>query len=205
MLDNLTNKLAILKVGLDLFRKRTFFGVLVRSLVRRQHDVDTGGLTGEDLRTQTLLVQVDRSAVDLVEQEGRNHAVDLEGELGRLDDVQTANQRVNDDGQTIAVVNGDGVGLAIDLDDRLVTTGDEDRMVLLGGNLDDFTGVVIMLNQPFVAFEIPARRLATPHALRLGLLIRYWGSRTRHTILRARALPWDSRAATEVGVLVGHL
>lgn len=205
MLNNLTNKLAILEVGLNLFRKRTFFRVLVRSLLRRQHDVDTGGLTGEDLCTQTLLVQVNSGAVDLVEQEGGDHTVDLEGELGRLDDVQTANQGVNDYRQAVAVVNGNGVGLAVDLDDRLATPGDEDGVVLLGGNLDDFTWVVIMLNKPLVALEIPTRRLATPHALRLGLLIRYRGSRTRHTVLRARTLPWDSRAATEVGILVGHL
>lgn len=182
ILDNLVNNLAILNVRLNLLRKRTFLGIFIRPLLRRKHDVNSRALTREHLRVQALLAQVDSSAVHLVEQKSRDDTVDLESELGRLDNVQTADERVDDDGDAGAVVDGDGVCLVVDLDDGLVTPGDEDGVVLCRGDIDDLAWVVVVLNEPLVAFEVLARGLAAAHALRLGLLAWHGGPGARHAV-----------------------
>ena len=205
MSDNLADDFAVLDVGLELLGKRAFLGILVGSLLRRKHDIYRGAATGEYLCAQTLLAQVHSGTIHLIKQEGRDHTINLNGELGGLDDIETADQRVHNDRQAAAVVDGDSIGLVIDLDNCFVTPGDEDGMVLLGRDLDDFVCIVEILDEPLVALEILARRLPTTHALRLGLLIRNWGPGTRHAVLGSRPLSWNCRAGTELRVLVCHL
>lgn len=209
VLDNLTDKNAILDVALDLLRNRALLGVLVGSLLGWQHDVHTGALAGEDLGVQTLLTQIDGSAVNLVQQDGRDHAVDLQRELGRLDHLKTADEGVDDDGEAVAVVNGDGVCFVRHLEDGLVTAGNQDGLVLLGWYLNDASGIIEVLDVPLVRLKLLARRFLRAHALRLGLLS---GSGALGTIRRRRrnaaqgvAAIGDRRASTESGILVRHL
>ena len=205
MVDNLADDFAVLDIGFELLGKRAFFGILVGSLLRRKHEIYSGAATGEYLCAQALLAQVHSGTIHLIKQECGDHTVDLEGELGRLDDIETADQRVHNDRQAVAVVDGDSIGLVIDLDNCFVTPGDEDGVVLLGRDLDDFVRTVEILNEPLVALKILARRLATTHALRLGLLIWNWGPGTRHAVLRSRPFSWNCRVGTELRVLVCHL
>ena len=182
MLDNLVNDLAVLNVRLNLLRKRTLLGIFIRPLLWRKHDVNSRAIAREHLRAQALLAQIDSRTVNLVKQKSRDDAVDLESEFGRLDDVETTDQRVDDDRQAGAVVDGDGVCLVVDLDDGLVTPGDEDGVVLRRGDIDDLAWVVIVLDEPLVAFEVLARGLAAAHALRLGLLAWHGGPGARHAV-----------------------
>lgn len=175
VLDDLVDESAVLDVALDLFWDGTFLGVFICTLLGWEHDVDRGAFAGEDLRVQTLAAEVDGCAVDLVEEDGGDDAVDLQGELGRLDDFQAADEGVDDDGETGAVVDGDGVCLVGDLDDGLVAAADQDRVVLLSRDLDDFAGVVEVLDEPLVGFQLLTRWLLGTHALRLGLLARRSG------------------------------
>ena len=205
MINNLTNDLAILDVGPELFGKRTLFGIVVGSLLGRKHNVHRRTLAGKDLCAQALLVQVDNSAVDLVEQERGDDAVDLQGELGRFDDVQTTDQGVDDNGQAAAIVDGNGIGLVVDLDDGFVAARYENGVGPIGGDFDDFTRVVKVFDNPFFAFKFLARRLATAHVLGLGFLAWRWGPGTSHAILGAGAIARHGRAGTEIRVLMCHL
>lgn len=204
MLNDLVDQNAVLHVCLDLLGNGAFLGIIVGSLLRGEHDVDCSALAGEDLGGQALLAQVDGSAIDLVQEEGGDDTVYLEGELGGLDDVKAADERVDDEGEAGAVVDGDGVGLVVDLDDSLVAARDEDRVVLLRVDLNDLAGVVEVLDEPFAALQILARRLASAHALRLGLLAR----RRRLAPNGAASGGWaigNHGAGAKVGVLVRHL
>lgn len=204
VLDNLVNENAVLHVRLDLLRDRAFLGILVGSLLGRKHDVDCSALAGEDLGGQALLAQVDSGTIDLVQEEGGDDAVYLEGELGGLDDVKAADQGVDDDGEAGAVVDGDGVGLVVDLDDGLVAPRDEDGVVLLRVDLNDLAGVLEVLDEPFVAFQVLARGLPGAHALRLGFL-----ARSRRLAPNGAACGgWtigNHGAGAKVRVLVRHL
>lgn len=146
MLDDLVNNLAVLNIRLNLLRNRTLLGIFIRSFLWRKHDVNSRALTREHLCVQALLAQIDSSAVHLVKQKSRDDTVDLESKLGRLDDVQTADERVDDDRQASAVVDGDGVCLVVDLNNGLVTPGDEDGVVLRRGDIDDLAWVVVVLD-----------------------------------------------------------
>lgn len=120
MLNDLGDQRAVLDVALDLFRDRAFLRVLVGTLLGREHDIDRTALAGENLCVETLVAEVDGSTIDLIQQDGRHRAVNLQSKLGRLDNVEAADERIDDDGQADAVVNGDGVRLAGHLDDALV-------------------------------------------------------------------------------------
>lgn len=209
VLDDLVDESAVLDVALDLFWDGTFLGVFICTLLGWEHDVDRGAFAGEDLRVQTLAAEVDGCAVDLVEEDGGDDAVDLQGELGRLDDFQAADEGVDDDGEAVAVVNGDGVCFVRHLEDGLVTAGNQDGLVLLGWYLNDASGIIEVLDVPLVRLKLLARRFLRAHALRLGLLS---GSGALGTIRRRRrnaaqgvAAIGDRRASTESGILVRHL
>lgn len=175
MLDDLVDENAVLDVALDLFGEGTFLGIFVGAFLGWKHDVDRGAFAGEDFCVQTLGTEVDGRAIDLVEENGGNDAVNLQGELGRLNDLQAADEGVDDDGETGAVVDGDGICFARDLDDGLVTATDQDRVVLLSRDLDDLAGVVKVLDEPLVGFQLLTRWLLRTHALWLGLLARRSG------------------------------
>lgn len=138
MLNDLIHQHTILDVSLDLLRDRALLGVLISTFLGREVKVDIAALASENLGSKTLLTKVDRGTIDLVQQDSRDDTIDLQSELGRLDDVEATHEGVDDDRQAITVVNGNGIGLAVDLDDALVTAGDEDRLVLLRGHLNNF-------------------------------------------------------------------
>lgn len=206
MFDDLADEHAVLHVALDLLGHRALLGVLVRSPLGRKHDVDAGALAGEELGGQALLAQVDGGPVDLFEDDGRDDAVDLQRELGRVDDLEAADEGVDDDGEAAAVFDGDGVGLVRDLDDGLVAAGDQDGLILLRGDLDNLSDVVEVLDVPLVGLELPSRWFLHAHALWLGrLLAGHWrlGTSGRHR--RSAAAIGNRRAGTETRVLVRHL
>lgn len=126
MLNNLIDKSTILDSRPDLFRNRTLLAILIRPFLRREDDIDIGAFARNELRPQTRLTQIDSRAINLLKQERRNSTVDLELELGRLDDLETTDERIDDDRETGAVIDGDSVGLVRDLDDGLVAVRDED-------------------------------------------------------------------------------
>lgn len=181
VLNNLVDQHAVLNVALDLLRDRALFGIIISALLGGKHDVDGAALASEDLGSKALLAQVDSSTIDLIQESSRDGTVYLQSKLGRLDDIQAADQGVDNDGETGAVVNGNGVGLAVDLDDALVTAGDENGLILLRGDLNDLIGAFKVLDQPLVSFQILAGWLAGAHALGLGLLARCGGLAPRRT------------------------
>jgi hypothetical protein len=66
----------------------------------------------------------------------------LEGEVGALDYVDRGDERIDDDGCAAGVVDGDGVGLAVDTDGSVLAAGNEDGVVDFSVELDDIAGVV---------------------------------------------------------------
>ena len=166
MLHHLTNHHPIPNHTPNLLGKRALPIISLPSLPRRHHHIHAGALTRQHLGRQTASAQVDGGAVDLVEQHGGHDAIDLELEAGRLDDVEAGDERVDEDGEAGAVVDGDGVGLAADADHALAAAGDEDAVGELGGDVDDVgAGVVVVLDDPFVAVEVFAGFFLGAHAL----------------------------------------
>ena len=174
MFNNLAHQDTVLDVALELFRHRALLGVLISALRWGKVDVNSRGFASEDLSVEALLSKINSGAVNLVQQQSRNNAVDLHSKLGTLDDVETADERVDDEGETNTVVNGDSISFVRDLDDGLIAASDEDRLVLLRGDFDDIARGVEVLDIPFVALKLLARRLARAHAFRLRLLARGW-------------------------------
>lgn len=175
VLNNLVDQHTVFDVTLDLLGNGALLGVIISAFLRGKHDVDGAALASEDLSSKALLAKVDSGTVDLIQKNSRNGAVNLQSKFRGLDNIQAADQRVNNDRKASAVVNGDGVGLAGDLDNALVAARDEDGLVLLCGDLNDLVRALEVLDQPLVSFQILAWRLASAHALRLGLLARRRG------------------------------
>jgi len=172
MLNDFVDQNTILDVALDLLGNRALLSIFIGTFLGREHDVDSGGLAGEDLSGETLRTEVDAGTIDLVQENSWNITVDLQSKLGGLDHVEAANKRVNNDGKAGAVVNGDSIGLAGNFDDGPVAARDEDRLGLLRRNLNDLVRSLEVFDQPLVAFQLLARGLASPHALGLGLFAR---------------------------------
>lgn len=141
MLDNLADKHAILNKSPDLLRQRTLLSVILITL-GRQDDIHACTLAGKDLSVETLLAKIDGSAVHLIQQNGGESSLNLQGKVGALDDVDGGDKAVNDEVRTRAVVNTDCVGLALEDDGSLVAARDKDR--LAERDLDfDGSGVVV--------------------------------------------------------------
>lgn len=174
MLDDLAHQHAVLDVALELLGQRALLGVSVGTLRRRKVDVNSGALASKDLSAEALMAKVDSSTINLIHQQSWDRAVDLHSELRALDDVKTADERVHDEGETNAVVDGDGVGLVCDLDDGLVAAANEDGLVLLRGDLDDLARALKVLDEPLAALELLAGRLARAHVFGLRLFARCW-------------------------------
>lgn len=174
MLHNLAHKHAVLDVALELLGQRALLGIFIGALRWRKVDVNSGGLASKDLSIETLLAKVNGSTINLIHQQSGNRAVDLHSELGALDDVKTADERVDNEGETNAVVDGNGIGLVGDLDDGFVAAADEDGLVLLRGDLDDLARGIKVLDEPFAALEFLAGRLARAHVFGFGLFARCW-------------------------------
>jgi hypothetical protein len=171
MLHHLTNHDPIPHHTPNLLRKRTLAIIRLPTLLSRYHYIHAGALTRQHLGVEAGRTEVDGGAVDLIEQHGRHDAVDLQLEAGRLDDVETGDERVDEDGEAGAVVDGDGVGLAAHPDHALAAAGDEDAVRELGGDVDHLrAGVVVVLDDPFVAVQVFARGFLGPHAFRFGAL-----------------------------------
>lgn len=170
MFHNLTNQHPIPDHTFDLLRQRTF-AIIVLLRPPQQIDIDSRALTGKDLGGQTIAAEINRGAIDLIEQDGGQGAEDLKGEVGAFDDVDGGDEGVDDEGDGGAVVEGDGVGLVGDADGRFGAAGDEDGLVDGGVDLDEAVrGGVVVLDDPFAAVEFFARGLlGRAHAVGFGL------------------------------------
>ena len=112
----------------------------------------------------------------MVQEDGGHDSIDLDLEFGGFDDVEARDERVDEDGEIRAVVDGDGVRFAGDLDDALGAPGEEDALRQLCLDLHDvWAGVVVVLDNPFVAVELFPWRLFGPHTLWFRLLGGYGG------------------------------
>lgn len=174
MLNDLAHQYAVLDVALELLGQRALLGIFIGALRWWKVDVNSGALASEDLSVETLLAEVNGSTINLIQQQSGDCAVDLHSELGALDDVKTADERVDDEGETNTVVDGNSVGLVGDLDDGLVAATNEDGMVLLSGDLDDLARGIKVLDEPLAALEFFAGWLARAHVFGLGLFVRCW-------------------------------
>lgn len=165
MLDHLTHRLTLDNHRPDLLGHHQFLAIALFTStlitpIWRHHHVYTAALTREDLGTQALAAQIDRCTIHLIEQYGRHNAIDLNGEFGRLDHVDTRYKRVHQDGKGGAIIDADGCGFANDFDNSLVAASYEDRMVDFGIDLHNFVAcVVIVFDEPFVAVEFFLWRL----------------------------------------------
>ena len=171
MLHNLTNQHPVPDHMLHLLRHRPLHIIILLPLPR-QNDIHARAQTRKDLGAETLLAQEHGRAIHLVEHDGRHRAQDLQLELGALDHVDRGDERIDDEGGADAVVQGDGVGFAVDADGGFGAAADEHGLIDRGGDVDDLRGRVEVLEDPFVAVEGFARRLLRAHALRFGFLAR---------------------------------
>ena len=167
MLHNLTNQAPIPNHRLNLLRHRTL-PVIPPLLPGRNINIDTRTLARENLRPQALLAQVERGAVHLVEQDGRQAAQHLQRKLWRLYNVDGGDEAVDDEGDGGGGVYGDGVGLAEDAEGELGAAGDEDGVPDPGLDLDRLAWSVVVFDEPLVAFEDLAGGLLGAHGV--GLL-----------------------------------
>lgn len=174
MLHDLAHQHTVLDVALELLGQRALLGIFIGALRRRKVDIDSGGFASEDLSVEALRAKVNSSTINLIHQQSRDRAVDLHSELGALDDVETADKRVDDEGETNTVVDCNGVCLVGDLDDGFVAAGNQDGLVLLRGDLDDLARGIEVLDEPLAALEFLAGRLARAHVFGLGLFARCW-------------------------------
>lgn len=183
MLNNLAHKLATLDISLDLLRHR-HLARIVLVLLRGQHNINARAFAGEDLGPlDRLFAQEDRCAVYLVEHDSRKGTRHLGGEVGRLDDVDAANERLHEDLRARAVVDRDGVCLALEDDGGLVALGDENGLLQADLDLDWLGRRIPVLNQPLVPIKF---------LLAFRLLRRCWGAVLPH----ARWLRLDTWAWT---------
>lgn len=105
MFDDLGHQDTVLDVTLDLLGDRALLGVLVSTLLGREHDIHARRFTAEDFQVNAGRGKVDGGPIDLIQQQGGHDAVDLQRELGGLDHFETADEGVDDDGETGAVVD----------------------------------------------------------------------------------------------------
>ena len=122
MFHNLTNQPPILDKTPNLLGQRILHVVLLSG----QINIDARALTRKDLCVKRVFREIHSGAIDLVEQNGGQGTEDLESEVGAFDDVDGANEGVNDEGGAGRVVEGEGVGFAVDADCGVFAAGDED-------------------------------------------------------------------------------
>jgi len=169
MLDNLRHQFSVLYIAPELLRDGFFFVIVV--LVRwRQVNIHRRALACEDFRRQTVLTEVNLRAIDLIKQDGWNLLKDLYGKRRTLDDVHTADERVDDERGLWRIVDTDGVSLALDPQGKTLAFCDQDRLVDLGFDFHRTGGRVEILDDPLVAVQLLLWRLLGSQALWLGFL-----------------------------------
>jgi hypothetical protein len=153
MLNNLSHELPILDESPQLLGQWALPAVI---FIARgwQNNVDARALAREHFRVQTVLAQVDRSTIDLVQHDRREGASDLDREVGTLNHVNGADQGLNQELSASAVVDADGVGLALHDDGGVLAARDENALRLADLNLDRGGRRVEVLDQPLVAVEL---------------------------------------------------
>lgn len=212
VLDNLADELAILDISANLFWERDLLVIIFLGL-RRKVDVDAGTLGGEDLGVETLLGEVDCSAINLVEQDGGEGSEDLKGEVGALDDIDGGNQCINDNASARTVVDADGVGLANQADSSVLAVCDENGLRNGDFDLNRGVGVFEIFDNPLVAVELllglflgGGRRCNALSADAVGLRLEFRSSATAaiDAVLASLAVRYG-RSSAQRGVLVCHL
>ena len=95
MLHNLTNHIPIPYHTLNLLRHSPL-GIIILLRPPRHIDIDARTLTREDLRAERLPAQIQLRRIDLIEHDSRQGTQDLHLEFGGLDDVDAADEGVDD-------------------------------------------------------------------------------------------------------------
>jgi len=123
MLNNLSNKPPILDESPQLLRQRALPAIILIAS-RRQNNIHTRALARKHLRVQAVLAQVDRSAIDLVQHDSRQRASNLDRKVGTLNHIHGADERLDQKLRARAVVDADGVGLALHDDGGVLAARD---------------------------------------------------------------------------------
>ena len=113
MLNNLTNRPPIPNNRLDLLRNRTL-RIIILLARARNININSRTLTRKNLRRQTVLAEIERSAIHLIEHNSRQAPKNLHLELWRLDDVDRRDEAVDDEGDAGGGIDGYGVCLSQD-------------------------------------------------------------------------------------------
>lgn len=123
MLDNFADGSPIPDNGSDLPRNGQLLRVVIRSFLRRHDDIHVGAFTAENLSIQARLAQVQTCSIDLIKQDSRDNAINLQGKCRGFNDINAAHKRVNDDGEARTIVNRYSVGFTVNLDNRFIAMG----------------------------------------------------------------------------------
>ena len=91
-------------------------------------------------------------AIDLVHENRRNDSHNLESKVLRLDYIDRGDEIVEDNGETVGVLDGDSVGFTLDDDVCIVTLADENRVRDFGLDLDALFALEVFLQGEFVNF-----------------------------------------------------
>ena len=110
---------------LDLLRHSSLRIILLLRPARHIN-IHSRTLTRENLRAERLPAQIQLRGVDLIEHDGWQGTEDLHLEFGAFDDVDAADEGVDDERDGSAVVEGDGVCFADDADGGFGAARDED-------------------------------------------------------------------------------
>lgn len=92
MLDNFADGSPIPDNGSDLLRNGQFLGVVIRSFLRRHDDIQVGAFTAENLSIQARLAQVQTCSIDLIKQDSRDNAINLQGKCRGFNDINAAHK-----------------------------------------------------------------------------------------------------------------
>lgn len=108
-----------------------------------RQDVHTASLCGQDSRRiHTLPGQVDHARVDFVKVHHRSCSQDLELDRLGVDHVERGDQRLDTETRLSTGIHRNGRDLGLDLDGRVLTGKDVDRLIQLG-ILEDHVVVVL--------------------------------------------------------------
>lgn len=149
--DGLGDKLTVDDEGFELLGDGGLNGVFLA--LSGVQDVHFGGLGGHDFSCKTVLGEVHLNTGSLVDGDGRSTSSDLNLNAGSINDLNTRDGILNYDGSALAVIDGDAVHLALDLNDGVLQSVDVDGVAGLGLIDDDLLVVDVVLDDPFVSIE----------------------------------------------------
>lgn len=193
MFQSSSHKLSILNGRNELFRNVKFFDITMITI--RDDDVDGVGFGDDELGVQRILGNIEGDRATLVNSKVGNHTLGLNFNAIGVDNLNTRDDIVEDDGSLATVVDGDGIDFGVgDLDDTVVELVAVENVLGLGVLADD-DGLVALVpfDDPLVALQFGDGGLgggSGSTAARSGGLGGAGGGR-------------DDAGGTELGVFVG--